>query len=130
MENDSILSSIKDNVGISEQDTAFDNEILLHINLAFSTLFEIGVGNDIPIRVENKESTWSDLFSDYDGCIGFIKEYTYLKVRTLFDPPTNSVVFESMKNLMTELEWRIRTFIEGLYIKEEKDTSYGTNECL
>lgn len=115
MNDDGILTSVKDYLGVSSQDMVFDNEILLHINLAFSTLFEIGVGVTTPIKLENSEDKWTDLFSDYNDCLEFIKEYTYLKVRVLFDPPTNSSVFDSMNSLIKELEWRIQTFIEGFY---------------
>lgn len=121
MNEEVILDSIKDYVGVSSQDTAFDQELLLHINLAFSTLFEIGVGSSAPIKIEEPGSTWLDLFSDYEEILGFIKEYTYLKVRVLFDPPTNNSVFDSMKALITELEWRIQTYIEGFYIEKEKE---------
>lgn len=128
MNEDEILNSVKDYVGVSSQDTAFDQEILLHINLAFSTLFEIGVGSSTPIKLEEKDTKWLDLFSDYESCLGFIKEYTYMKVRVLFDPPTNSSVFDSMKSLITELEWRIQTYIEDFYTEEEKDTDDGSDD--
>lgn len=121
MNDDGILNSIKDYVGVSPADNAFDQELILHINLTFSTLFEIGVGSNAPISIQTGDETWSDLFSDYEECLGFIKEYTYLKVRTLFDPPTNGSVFDSMKSLIAESEWRIQTYIEGFYKDEEKE---------
>lgn len=42
--NDSILTSIKKLLGIGEDDTSFDTDILLHINSTFSVLTQLGIG--------------------------------------------------------------------------------------
>ncbi len=36
-----------------------------------------------------------------------VREYIYLKVRCVFDPPTSSSVADAMKKSMDELEWRL-----------------------
>ena len=48
-----------------------------------------------------------------------IKSYVYLKVRLLFDPPSSSSVSDSMRNMISELEWRIN--VEGENSIEESD---------
>jgi len=42
--NESILSSMKKLLGIVPEYEAFDDQILLYINTAFSTLHQLGVG--------------------------------------------------------------------------------------
>ena len=44
--NGSILDSIKKNLGIVPEYTAFDDQIILDINAAFSTLHQLGFGPD------------------------------------------------------------------------------------
>lgn len=117
--NESIISSIKGYVGISDVDTAFDQDIVLHINTAFSTLYQLGVGKGSPYRITSDEkSSWTELFSDYPNCIDFIKEYTFLRVRLLFDPPTNSYIMDSLKQTIQEMEYRLLMELEG-YINED-----------
>lgn len=116
-----ILDSIKNYLGISEFDTAFDQEVLLHVNMAFSTLYEIGVGIDFPYRVSTKDETWTGLFSDYLDCVDLIKEYAYLRVKILFDPPSNSFVLDSLEKTLKEAEYRIQIWLEGFFKEENND---------
>lgn len=101
-----ILDTIKSMLGVSDQDTAFDNDILVNINATFSTLYQIGVGDDSHYFVLDGSETWRDIFKEVD-LIDFIKLYTYMKVRLLFDPPTNASVLESLKAQINEIEYRI-----------------------
>lgn len=118
---DSILISLKDYLGVSDIDKAFDNELILHINTAFSNIFQIGVDNQhLPVRIETGEEKWSDLFSDFSQELSFIKEYTFLKVRLLFDPPTNSSLLDSLTKLIQESEYRLQIQLEGFF-KEDDD---------
>lgn len=116
---ENILKSIKENVGVYQYDDAFDSDIKLHINSAFSTLFQLGIGEKIPYRLDNTDATWEGMFSDYDDCIPFIREYTFLKVKLLFDPPSNSSVLDALKKELNEIEYRIVMQLETF--KEEED---------
>lgn len=119
---ESIIGSIKEYLGIQTEDTAFDHDIVLHVNTTFSTLYQIGVGKEKPFRVESdsiNNTTWNDLFFDYDGVLDFIKEYTFLKVRLLFDPPSNSSIMDSLKQVMNECEYRILIQLENIFESEE-----------
>lgn len=111
---DSILNSVKKALGIADTLKAFDQDILMNINSVFSVLYQIGVqsSNDI-YRIENSETTWSDLFGDNPVLMDMIKTYTYIKVRILFDPPSSSFVLDSLKTQAQELEWRINIEAEG-----------------
>lgn len=125
VQEETILESIRDYVGVQKDIDAFDKELILHVNSAFSTLFQIGVGKDKPYRLD-EHSTWSGLFSEYEEELDFIKEYTYLKVKLLFDPPTNSSLLESLKGVINETEYRIELQIEGIF----KDDSDEEKDCL
>jgi hypothetical protein len=48
---DSILTSIKLLLGIAEEYTAFDPQIIMHINSVFTILNQLGVGPDEPFMV-------------------------------------------------------------------------------
>lgn len=123
---ESIIDSIKGYVGVSNVDSAFDQDIVLHINTAFSTLYQLGVGKGSPYRIKlNDKIGWDELFSDYPNCIDFIKEYTFLRVRLLFDPPTNSYIMDSLKQTIQEMEYRLLMELEG-FIDEDNSNSPQT----
>lgn len=117
---ESIIDSIKGYIGVSNVDNAFDQDIVLHINSTFSTLYQLGVSNkNTPFRVcKDCDISWYEMFADYPNCVEFIKEYTYLKVRLLFDPPTNSSLLESLKQSIQETEYRILLEAEGCFDDE------------
>lgn len=109
--NESILDSIKNLLGIDKELTAFDQDIVFGINSAFFTLYQIGVG-DKPYSIKSSVDVWGDLLQDYDEILSLIKEYTYMKVRSSFDPPTTSFVLDSLNRQIAELEWRIQIQVE------------------
>jgi hypothetical protein len=108
----SILSSVKKILGVSEDDTSFDLDIVLHINSAFSTLHQIGVGPDEAFMIEDATATWDDFISG-DARYSQVKTYICLRVRTLFDPPQTSYLIESMDNQIAKLEWSLNVTREG-----------------
>ena len=96
---DNILETIKDMLGINKEDVAFDNEILIHINAIFSTLYQLGVGSEGHYVILDGNEKWEDVFKEQD-LIDFIKQYTYMKVRIIFDPPTNSSILQALNDQM------------------------------
>lgn len=122
MEDERIIDSLKSYLGIQREDHAFDQDILLHANNAFSVLYQVGIGSDKPMRIFDPEITWEYLFSNYDDVLDMIKEYTFLRVRLLFDPPQNSSLLESLKQTINECEYRIMMVIDGTFEQsEDKD---------
>ena len=103
---DSILTSIKKMLGITEEYETFDPDIIMHINSVFMTLSQMGVGPSTGYRIEDKNDVWSDYITDEDN-LDAVKSYIHLKVKLLFDPPLSSAVMESMKQAIAEFEWRI-----------------------
>ena len=101
----SILQSIKKKLGIEPEDTNFDDEITMHINMALGVCFQLGIGpKDHPFRITDKDETWDEFVSN--DTIDVVKDYVFVKVKIIFDPPTSSFVLESYKELAKEFEWR------------------------
>lgn len=101
----SILTSVKKNLGISEEIEAFDPDIILLINSNFSKLKQLGVGPEETFQIQDELDEWED-FTDDNDVLGMAREFIYLSVKLTFDPPTASVLNE-MKNRVSELEWRL-----------------------
>lgn len=104
---ESILNSIKHLIGLEEDYTPFDQNIILGINSAIATLLQVGVkAKDPYFRVYDANQLWCDFIDDCPY-LGLIKDYVYLKTRHLFDPPTSSAVLASIEAEIKEAEWRI-----------------------
>lgn len=113
----SILDDVKKNIGMEPDYMHFDPQIIIHINSALSVLYQIG-GIKKPIRIASRLNTWNEILGDRED-LDLIKDYIYLKVKLIFDPPTSSFVLESLKAQIKELECRINyatdpdnTFVE------------------
>lgn len=102
---DSILTSIKKMLGIIEEDESFDIDIIIHINTAFSTLTQLGVGPKEGFAIRDKTTLWTEFVDDIR--LENVRSYIYLKVRQAFDPPTNSAVLDAISRQISELEWRM-----------------------
>lgn len=103
---DSILTTIKKMLGIAEDYTHFDVDIVIDINATLMVLTQLGVGPTQGYLITSAEDEWDDFL---DGAINLeaIKTYIYLKVKLMFDPPQTSFAIESANRMITELEWRI-----------------------
>lgn len=110
MEN-SILTSTKKILGISENDSGFDQDILVHINSVFSTLNQLGIGPVEGFMIEDTTPTW-DAFLDGDPRLNSARSYMYLAVRMLFDPPQTSYLIDAMNKQKLEFEVRLNTYRE------------------
>lgn len=104
---ESVLTSIKKMLGIVEEYTHFDADLIMHINSVLSILNQIGVGPSEGFSIKDIEDTWTD-FIQQSLKLEFVKSYTYMKVKLLFDPPLSSAVIESTNRMISELEWRIQ----------------------
>lgn len=119
----SILKSTKKLLGVG--DDSFDLDIMTHINSAFSTLHDLGIGPQPGFVVEDDTAVWLDFLDDIEDTVvqSKVKTYVYLKTRQLFDPPTTQYFLEAMTKQIQELEWRINVNREetvlGLPLAEE-----------
>lgn len=109
---ESILTSIKKLLGITEEYTHFDVDVMTHINSAFFTLNQLGVGPEEGFSIEDDSAIWSDFESDFRKYQS-VKSYVYLKVRPLFDGNSlSSTLLAAMNETAKEYEWRLMTQAE------------------
>lgn len=122
----SILTDTKKSLGINEDDTDFDVDIIIHINAVFFVLMQLGIGPDAGFQIEDSSDEWDD-FLDEGPYLNLVKQYVYLKTRMIFDPPTTSFSLEAMKNQIDEQEGRLSLQREWLLdpvdpkLSEEED---------
>ena len=107
----SILTSIKKMLGVAEDYTEFDEDIITHINSVFLNLTQLGVGPEEGFMIEDDTSVWEDFINDSIQ-LQAVKTYMYLKVKLLFDPPLSSSVTESFTRMIAELEWRLNAAVD------------------
>lgn len=109
---DSILTSVKKLLGITKEYTQFDQDIIIHINSVFLTLFELGVGPVDGFSITDDTSEWTEYIPDNSLLLNAVKTYMYLKVKMLFDPALTTSVTELMKEQARELEWRMNVMVD------------------
>lgn len=110
---ESILTSIKKLLGIVEDYTQFDTDIIIHINSAISILTQLGVGSSDGFSIADKSETWRDFVGDSSvSILSMSKTFIYMKVRLIFDPPQSSAAIESLKQLIDEMAFRITVAVE------------------
>lgn len=118
---ESILTSIKKMLGIAEDYTHFDQDIIMHINSVFMILTQLGVGPSSGFVIEDDSAVWTDFVSDTSK-VESIKSYIYLKVKMLFDPPLSSAVVDSMNRMINEFEWRLNVAVDPSQSTENLNT--------
>lgn len=103
---DNILASIKERIGIAEDDNSFDTDIIDLINSAFADLNDIGVGPSEGFSISDNHDLWDDFSKDV-RVLSSVKDFVYLTVKLTFDPPTQTALLTSMENRLKKLEWRL-----------------------
>ena len=109
---ESILTTTKKLLGIEEDYTHFDTEIILNINSALFVLNQLGVGPPEGFVITGNADTWTDFLSDRTY-LEAVKTYVYLKVRLTFDPPQMGYLVDAITKQISELEWRIEVMANG-----------------
>lgn len=99
-----IFDTIKKLLGFTADYHPFDQDILIEINSVFGILYQIGVIS-YPIEVDT-EMSWSELNLDAD-VVSMVKNYVYLKIKLIFDPPQIGSLNASMAERIKELEFRL-----------------------
>lgn len=117
---DSILTTIKKLLGIPENFSHYDLDIIIQINSAFSTLRQLGLGPENGFRIEDDDAVWEDFIGD-DETIEMMKQYIYQKVRLAFDPPTTSFAIDAIKESNKEIEWRLCSEMDERIWEEDQD---------
>jgi hypothetical protein len=103
---DSILTSTKKSLGLAADYDHFDYDIIMFINATLSTLNQLGIGPEEGFEIEDSEAVW-DQFLLGEKRFNIVKNYVYMKVRLLFDPPAIGAVHAALEKSIAEAEWRI-----------------------
>lgn len=102
----SILESIKTLLSIERDFLGFDDEIIMHVNSAFFTLNQIGVGPKSGFSIIDSSKEWKDFLGERED-LEAVKTYIYLKVRLIWDPPQMGYLVEAINEQIKQLEWRL-----------------------
>lgn len=102
----SILDSTKKLLGFESEYTAYDVDITIFVNSAFSTLKDMGIGPETGFLIVDNSALWSDYISRQD-LLGMVQHYVYLSTRLVFDPPTTSFGISAIEKMLEQFSWRI-----------------------
>ena len=103
----SILDSVKKVLGMDATYTAFDEDIIMHINSQFSKLYNLGVGpKDTAFEIEDSDATWGDFLQGKTN-INMVKTYVCMAVRLIFDPPPTSFGIAAVEKEIEQMGWRL-----------------------
>ena len=105
-----ILSDVKKMLNIQSEVKEFDIDVISHINGAFLTLFQLGVGPEHPFSID-ENTLWDSFETQIPKNV--IRDYLYLKTKIVFDPPVASNVFEAYKERISELEFRMSIEVDN-----------------
>lgn len=103
---ESILKSVKKLLHLPPDYEQFDLDVTIHINSAFATLHQLGLGPTDEFIVEDDTKVWSEYIGS-DKYIQSVKTYVYLSVRLVFDPPATSFAIAAFEKQLSELAWRL-----------------------
>lgn len=116
IETNSILKDIRKSVGLGEDVTDFDTELLRHINNNIGKVNQAGVGNFIVVQDENQ--TWAELKDplqeEGNHYFAMIPLFISLSTKLLFDPPPPSSV-EFHSRTVDETLWRLKVAYDYPY---------------
>lgn len=104
---ESILTSIKKMLGYEEDDTGYDDELIMHINSVLMDLQQLGVGPSAGFEIEDDTALWEDFITDMKKFSG-VKTYIFMRVKLIFDSSTmSSALIESYSKQCDRFEWRL-----------------------
>ena len=118
MNDESILVYVKKLLGIQSDYNHFDPDIIYGINAAFAILNQLGVGPETGFSISDDSAKWDEFVSDASR-LSLIKPYVYLKTKMLFDPPTSTVLSDSINKTISEYEFRLNVVSDGGEIQNE-----------
>ena len=115
--NESILTNIKKLLGLEEEDTSFDTDVIIHINDCFERLHDLGVGPKDIFTINDARETWADFFGD-QTVRPRVVSYMWKYVKRAFDPPTGGVL-DSLDRQIKEAEWLLNAAVDPTDLEKE-----------
>lgn len=104
---DIILESVRVACNLDAECTDFDDELIPYTNLMLLGVTQMGVGPASGFSIKDADAEWSEFIDEEDPRSEAVKTYVGLKVRMLFDPPTNTTFAQALEKGIAEAEWRI-----------------------
>ena len=117
----SILYCIKAFLGVGIDNCAFEDQIIMYINMALQTLTQLGTsehGDMDSLGIVGMEETWREFLGPYDPLLSMAKTYVGMYTKLFFDPPVNSFTVSALKEQLDQLTWRILIEVEHLNSQE------------
>ena len=108
---ESILTSVKKDLGIMEEYEHFDPDIIMDINVAFSILTQIGVGPSEGFFITDKTSVWTDFIPE-SAYSAMVKKYVSMKTKVLFDNNGTGAVIDALEREIIQMEWRLNVAVD------------------
>jgi hypothetical protein len=93
-------------LGISNDDTNFNDELIMFINGALMVMTQLGVGPSQGFSITSAKNTWKELLGDRKD-LDAVRSDVFLRVRLIFDPPINSFLVTAIEKQIAEYDWRI-----------------------
>ena len=114
-----VLQTIKKVLGIANEDISFDQELILYVNSSLGILHQLGIDDDLSNVIIDKDTSWTELFGERDD-LEIVKTYIGFRVKSMFDPPTNSASIEALNRIIAEFEWRLNNMrtINSITVEE------------
>ena len=107
---DSILLSVKKVLLIADEDTGFDDQIIIYVNSVFDILTQLGVGPKEGYAISGNTEVWSDYLQD-NKLLNMVKSYVPMKVKLMFDNG-NGTVNNAISEIVAEKEFRINVMVD------------------
>jgi len=108
---DSILDSIKHLLGITRDNTVFDQDLIILINGTLADLISHGVGPQSGYVITSNTNVWSEFIQgDNAAKKENVKTYVFIKVKLVFDSgQMNSKMIEVFESRAKEIAYRLYT---------------------
>jgi hypothetical protein len=102
----SILKSTKKILQIGIDDDSFDLDIMTHINSAFSTLHDLGIGPIAGFVIDDDSEVWDD-FVNEKVQQSRVKTFVWLTTKLAFDSPAVVHLLNATEEQLKEVTWRL-----------------------
>ena len=113
---DSILITVRKQLGVPNDYDGFDAEIISGINSAIFTLNQLGIGPEAGFWITGIEEEWESILgTDTDKEV--VKHYIFLHARQSFDPPSTAHAIAALERQLDQLEWRLTAQAEEPYVE-------------
>ena len=108
---DSILTSVKELLGMNEEYESFDNDVIIFTNATIAKLTFLGVGPSEGFRIKDSNDTWDDYLDE--GVIrDLVKEYLQISVKLKFDPPASATILQAYQETLKNDEFYLTIGVE------------------